>query len=46
MVSDIVLDAGGGAGINAIMMAKRCKKVTLVDIATRIKRGIEIADHR
>ena len=34
--SDIVLDAGGGLGINAIMMAKRCKKVTLVDITTRI----------
>ena len=34
--SDVVLDAGGGTGINAIMMAKRCKKVTLVDISPRI----------
>ncbi|MDP6041156.1 MAG: class I SAM-dependent methyltransferase [Candidatus Latescibacteria bacterium] len=34
--SDVVLDAGGGAGINAIMMAQRCKKVTLVDISPRI----------
>jgi ubiquinone/menaquinone biosynthesis C-methylase UbiE len=31
--SDVVLDAGGGTGINAIMMASRCKKVTLVDIS-------------
>jgi ubiquinone/menaquinone biosynthesis C-methylase UbiE len=34
--SDFVLDAGGGTGINAIMMAQRCKKVTLVDISPRI----------
>jgi ubiquinone/menaquinone biosynthesis C-methylase UbiE len=34
--SDVVLDAGGGTGINAIMMAQRCKKVTLVDISPRI----------
>jgi ubiquinone/menaquinone biosynthesis C-methylase UbiE len=34
--SDIVLDAGGGSGINAIMMAQRCRKVTLVDISPRI----------
>lgn len=30
---DVVLDAGGGAGINAIMMAQRCRKVTLLDIS-------------
>jgi len=35
-VSDVVLDVGGGTGINTIMMAQRCKKVTLVDISTRI----------
>ncbi len=34
--SDVVLDAGGGTGINAILMAQRCKKVTLVDISPRI----------
>jgi ubiquinone/menaquinone biosynthesis C-methylase UbiE len=34
--SDIVLDAGGGSGINAIMMAQRCKSVTLVDISPKI----------
>jgi ubiquinone/menaquinone biosynthesis C-methylase UbiE len=34
--SDIVLDAGGGTGINAIKMAQRCKKVTLLDITPRI----------
>jgi len=34
--SDVVLDAGGGTGLNAIMMAKRCKKVTLVDISSKI----------
>jgi ubiquinone/menaquinone biosynthesis C-methylase UbiE len=30
---DVVLDAGGGAGINAIMMARRCKHVTLLDLS-------------
>jgi ubiquinone/menaquinone biosynthesis C-methylase UbiE len=30
--SDVVLDAGGGAGINAILMAGICQKVTLLDI--------------
>jgi ubiquinone/menaquinone biosynthesis C-methylase UbiE len=30
--SDVVLDAGGGTGINAILLAKRCTKVTLLDI--------------
>ncbi len=30
--SDVVLDAGGGAGINAILMAQRCQKVTLLDL--------------
>jgi SAM-dependent methyltransferase len=34
--SDIALDAGGGTGINAIMMAKLCKKVTLLDISPKI----------
>jgi len=34
--SDVVLDAGGGTGINAILMAERCKKVTLLDITPRI----------
>lgn len=35
-LSDVVLDAGGGAGINATMMAQRCQKVTLLDISPRI----------
>jgi len=34
--SDVVLDAGGGTGINAIMMAKRCKQVHLIDISDEI----------
>ena len=34
--SDVVLDAGGGTGINAMMMAERCKKVVLLDITPRI----------
>ncbi len=34
--SDVVLDAGGGTGINAILMAQRCRKVTLVDISPGI----------
>lgn len=34
--SDNVLDAGGGSGINAIMMARGCKRVTLVDISPKI----------
>lgn len=34
--SDVVLDAGGGTGINAIMMAQRCQKVILLDITPRI----------
>ena len=34
--TDIVLDAGGGTGINAIMMAKHCQKVTLLDLSPRI----------
>lgn len=34
--SDVILDAGGGTGINAIMMAQRCKKVTLVDISPKV----------
>lgn len=31
-----MLDAGGGTGINAIMMAHRCQKVTLLDLTPRI----------
>jgi ubiquinone/menaquinone biosynthesis C-methylase UbiE len=34
--SDVVLDAGGGSGINAIMMARCCQRVTLVDISPRL----------
>jgi SAM-dependent methyltransferase len=34
--SDAVLDAGGGTGINAILMAQRCQAVTLVDISPKI----------
>jgi S-adenosylmethionine-dependent methyltransferase len=34
--SDVVLDAGGGTGINAILMAQRCQAVTLLDIAPKI----------
>jgi S-adenosylmethionine-dependent methyltransferase len=33
---DVVLDAGGGTGINAIMMARRGARVTLVDITPGI----------
>lgn len=39
--SDIVLDAGGGTGINAIMMAKKCKRVILFDISTNILKHAE-----
>ena len=34
--ADVALDAGGGTGMNAIMMARRCEKVTLVDISPKI----------
>ena len=34
--SDTVLDAGGGVGINAIMTARICKSVTLLDITPQI----------
>lgn len=34
--SDVVLDAGGGTGINATVMAERCQHVTLLDITPRI----------
>ncbi len=34
--SDVVLDAGGGTGINAIMMAERCRRVTLLDLSPRV----------
>jgi len=34
--SDLVLDAGGGTGINAILMAARCKRVTMVDLSPKI----------
>jgi len=40
--SDFVLDAGGGTGINAIMMARHCQKVNLVDISSRI---LKLAAH-
>lgn len=33
---DIVLDAGGGTGVNAIMMAERCRQVTLLDLTPGI----------
>jgi SAM-dependent methyltransferase len=36
--SDIVLDAGGGAGINAILMAARCAPVALVDLSPKVLR--------
>jgi ubiquinone/menaquinone biosynthesis C-methylase UbiE len=39
--SDVVLDAGGGTGINAILMAKICQKVTLLDITPGI---LELAE--
>jgi ubiquinone/menaquinone biosynthesis C-methylase UbiE len=49
--SDIVLDAGGGTGINAIMMAGCCRKVTLLDITPGILllaeqniKGTEVAE--
>lgn len=44
--SDVVLDAGGGSGINAIMMAQRCKRVTLVDISPKMleRAAINIQD--
>lgn len=34
--SNVVLDAGGGTAVNAIMMAQCCKRVTLVDISPKI----------
>ena len=34
--SDIVLDAGGGTGINAIMMARYCQHITLIDISPQV----------
>jgi hypothetical protein len=34
--SDLVLDAGGRTGINAILMARRCHHVTLIDITAGI----------
>lgn len=33
---DNILDAGGGTGINTIMMSRICKSVTLLDITPRI----------
>jgi SAM-dependent methyltransferase len=38
---DVALDAGGGTGINAIMMAERCRQVTLLDITPGILRLAE-----
>jgi ubiquinone/menaquinone biosynthesis C-methylase UbiE len=34
--SDVVLDAGGGTGLNAIMMAQRYTQVTLLDLSPRV----------
>ncbi len=34
--SDVALDAGGGTGLNAILMAQRCAQVTLLDLSPRI----------
>lgn len=34
--TDVALDAGGGAGINAILMAQVCRKVTLLDLSPRL----------
>ena len=34
--TDVVLDAGGSTGINAILMAETCQKVTLLDITPAI----------
>lgn len=34
--ADIALDAGGGTGVNTIMMAERCRRVTLLDLAPGI----------
>lgn len=33
---DVVLDAGGGTGINAILMARMCERVILVDISQEV----------
>ncbi len=33
---DIALDAAGGVGINAILMAQLCREVTLVDLSPEI----------
>ena len=40
--TDVVLDAGGGTGINAIMMARRCLRLTLLDLSPGI---LELAAH-
>ena len=32
----MVLDAGGGTGLTAILMAQRCTQVTLLDLSPRI----------
>lgn len=34
--SDVVLDPGGGPGIDAIMMAQQCARVTPVDISPKL----------
>ncbi len=34
--TDVVLDAGGGTGVNAILMAEKCKHVTLLDISPKV----------
>jgi len=33
---DIVLDAGAGTGVNAILMAEKCNHVTLLDISPKV----------
>ncbi len=43
--SDVVLDAGGGLGIKAIVMAGRCAEVTLLDITPGIPRMDTSAYH-
>jgi len=34
--TDVVFDAGGGTGINAIQMARKCRHVTLLDISPKV----------
>ena len=34
--TDVVLDAGGGTGINAMMMVELCRSVTLLDLTPKM----------